>query len=127
MAAIVGLGIVWRRDVTSWPSRENSFISIGVSASISPMSAPATKAFSPAPVRMTAWTLSVWASPRRRARPPPADPPPRHEGLLARPGEDDRMDALGLGEPPEDRPQLLEHGTVQGVEHARAGERADTE
>ena len=55
--------------VSTCPSSENSLAAHGVIGAISEMSAPATKAFSPAPVRMIArWSAhsrTAWVSSRR--------------------------------------------------------------
>ena len=57
-AAITGIGNVSSLRNTSFPFLPNASPSAFVSVLISPMSAPATKDLSPAPVRITALTVS---------------------------------------------------------------------
>ena len=61
-AAMTGCGSLSRAVVSRWPSSANARPSIADFVDISLMSAPATKAFSPAPVRMTAPISSRSAS-----------------------------------------------------------------
>jgi hypothetical protein len=63
MAAIDGLPSVSSRDMTPWPRRANARAVSGVSADSSEMSAPATKARSPAPVTIRLRTSRSLAAP----------------------------------------------------------------
>src|SRR5216684_2453823 len=60
IAQIEGFPIVSRRWKTPWPKSENSLPLTGVCSASSLISAPATNAFSPAPVRIS--TRTAWSS-----------------------------------------------------------------
>src|SRR5215471_4491765 len=68
IAATVGLGISSSSRAASWPSAPHSFASSGPRPPMYLMSAPATNARSPAPVRTTTRADSSSASSARRSR-----------------------------------------------------------
>src|ERR671928_194691 len=68
IAAIVGFGIVSSNRPASWPSAPHAFACSGSSSLMYLMSAPATNAFSPAPVSTTTRTSPSAASSRSRSR-----------------------------------------------------------